>query len=125
VEKTSVMRQSVNNAQFLLFKKSWFADYPDDENFMGLFYSRNFAPDGVNFFHYRNARFDSLYEAVRVTTDESKKTAMIHDMERIVIDDAPVIPLYYDEVLRLVDKRVSGLATNPMNMLNLKTVRVE
>jgi oligopeptide transport system substrate-binding protein len=122
VEKTSVMRQATNHAEFMLFKKSWFADYPDEENFMGLFYSRNFAPDGVNFFHYRNSRLDSLYEAAQSETDGTLKVRLYQAMENIMISEAPVIPLYYDEVVRLVSHRVKGLGMNPMNLLNLKTV---
>src|SRR5690606_698873 len=49
VEKPSVLRQSVNGCEYILFKKSWLADYADEENFMSLFYSKNFSPQGVNF----------------------------------------------------------------------------
>ena len=41
----------------------------------------------------------------------------------MLIDDAPVVPLYYDEVIRLVSKKITGLTTNPMNLLNLKQVK--
>ena len=44
-------------------------------------------------------------------------------MDMIAIEDAPMIPMYYDEVLRIVSRRVSGLGINPMNLLNLKTVK--
>jgi oligopeptide transport system substrate-binding protein len=122
VEKTSVLREASNNAEFMLFKKSWFADYPDEENFMSLFYSRNFAPKGVNFFHYRNPEFDRLFEEAQVELDAARKIKLYQQMENLVIEDAPVIPLYYDELVRLVSHKVKGLGTNPMNLLNLKTV---
>jgi oligopeptide transport system substrate-binding protein len=122
VEKTSVMRQAVNSCEFMMFKKSWFADYPDEENFMSLFYGRNFTPQGVNFFHYRNASFDSLFEMAQEELDARKKMSLYQQMDNLVIEDAPVIPLYYDQLVRLVSHRIKGLGTNPMNLLNAKTI---
>jgi peptide/nickel transport system substrate-binding protein len=44
-------------------------------------------------------------------------------MDRILIDEAPVVVLYYDEVLRFSRKNISGLGSNPLNLLNLKQVK--
>jgi peptide/nickel transport system substrate-binding protein len=41
----------------------------------------------------------------------------------MIIEDAPVIPLFYDEVIRLVNKRISGLPVNSINMLDLRRVK--
>jgi oligopeptide transport system substrate-binding protein len=125
IEKVAVLRQAVNNSEFLLFKKSWFADYPDEENFMSLFYSRNFSPRGVNFFHYKNEKFDKLFEEAQKTLDEKKRIALYRQMDRQLIEDAPFIPMYYDVAVRLVSKKVSGLGTNAMNLLNLTRVKKE
>ena len=125
VDKPSILRQSVNNCEFNLFKKSWFSDYADEENFMSLFYSKNFAPQGVNFFHYSNPIFDRLFEQAQVERNETLKTELYKKMDRLIIEDAPVIPLYYDQVVRLVSHRIHGLGTNAMNLLNLKTVHKE
>jgi peptide/nickel transport system substrate-binding protein len=46
-------------------------------------------------------------------------------MEEIILEEAPVIPLYYDEVIRFVQKYVEGLEVNAMNQLNLKRVRLK
>lgn len=125
IEKPSVLRQAVNSCEYLLFKKSWVGDYADEENFMSLFYSKNFCPQGVNYFHYRNPEFDIAYEKVQKETNDSIKKILYQKMDQIIVDDAPVIPLYYDEVVRLVHHHVKGLSTNPMNLLNLKTVTKE
>jgi hypothetical protein len=44
-------------------------------------------------------------------------------MDQILMDDSPVIVLYYDEVLRFSSKKTSGLGCNSMNLLTLKYVR--
>jgi len=122
VEKPSILRAAVNNMEYMLFKKSWYSDYADEENFMSLFYSKNFAPQGVNFFHYKNAEFDRAFEQALVENNEEKKIALYQQMDRLIIEDAPVIPLYYDQVVRLVSHNIQGLGNNSMNLLNLKTV---
>jgi peptide/nickel transport system substrate-binding protein len=106
-----------------LFKKSWFSDYADEENFMSLFYSKNFTPQGVNFFHYKNIEFDKAFEEALSEKDEQKKIELYQTMDRLVIEDAPIIPLYYDEVVKLVSRKITGLGSNSMNLLNLKTVK--
>ncbi len=123
VDKPTVLRQAVASCEYNFFKKSWVGDYADEENFMNLFYSKNFAPVGSNYTHYKNPDFDHLFEkAIREQNPEVKKV-LYQQMDQMLIDDVPVIPLYYDQVIRLVHKNISGLSTNPMNLLNLKTVK--
>jgi peptide/nickel transport system substrate-binding protein len=123
VEKASVLRQAVNAGEYLLFRKSWVADYADEENYMSLFYSKNYSPKGINFFHYYNPRFDNLYEAALTETDSDKKKKLYQEMDRLLIEDAPVITLFYDEVIRLVSHNIAQFSTNPMNLLKLKHVK--
>ncbi|MBA2611105.1 MAG: ABC transporter substrate-binding protein [Bacteroidetes bacterium] len=122
IEKKSVLTQAVSNCEYEMFKKSWVGDYADEENFMTLFYSKNFSPQGVNYFHYKNEAFDEAFEKAQRETNETIKTELYQKMDRMIIDDAPVIPLFYDQVIRLVNHKIKGLGNNSMNLLNLKTV---
>jgi oligopeptide transport system substrate-binding protein len=123
IEKSSVLRQAVSACQYMLFKKSWVADYADEENYFSLFYGNNFAPEGFNFFHYKNEKFDALFEKALKEQSREVKTKMYQEMDNMLIQDAPVIPLFYDQVIRLVNKNVSGLPTNAMNLLDLRRVK--
>jgi peptide/nickel transport system substrate-binding protein len=125
IEKPSVLKQAVNSCEYLMFKKSWVGDYADEENFMSLFYSKNFSPQGVNYFHYSNPEFDKAYEKAQTVTNDAEKIKLYQQMDQIVVDDAPVVTLYYDQVVRLVHHHIKGLGSNPMNLLNLKTVKKE
>lgn len=120
---SSAHRQSVANSQVLMFRKSWLADYADAENFLGLFYSGNFCPSGPNYTHFTNQEFDALFEKARSETNDSLRISLYRRMDSLVMDQAPVIPLFYDQVSHFVRKEISGLDTNPINMLDLKTVR--
>ena len=99
------------------------ADYADEENFLSLFYSKNWSPKGFNYTHYSNPGFDRLYEKSLEELNDSVRTNYFREMDKLLIDDAPVVPLYYDEVVRLVQNNIVGLTLNPMNLLNLKRVR--
>ncbi len=125
VDKPVVLRQAVAACEYNLFKKSWVGDYADEENFMHLFYSKNFAPVGSNYTHYKNPEFDVLYEKVLREQNRDVKNALYQQMDQMLIDDAPIVPLYYDQIIRLVHKNIKNLTTNPMNLLNLKLVKKE
>jgi len=107
------------------FRASWVADYADAENYLSLFYSKNEAPNGPNYFHFKNAEFDVLYLNSQNMVDEARRDSLYVKMQDIVMDEAPFIVLYYDEVVRLESNRVKGLNPNPLNSINLKTVRLQ
>ena len=115
--------EGVANGQCYFFKKSWIGDYPDAENFLSLFYSKNFSPSGINYTHFSNSTFDSLYTKSIIETNDSIRTGEYTDMDKMIIDAAPVVPLYYDEVIHLVHKGVTGLPLDPQNSLDLRFVR--
>lgn len=123
IERPAVLAEGVVSGQFYFFKKSWVGDYPDPENFLSLFYSRNFSPEGVNYFHYSNPSFDSLYDKAVAEANNSIRFAEYKAMDRMVMADAPVVPLYYDEVIHLVNNHISGLPIDSRNSLDLRRVR--
>ena len=44
-------------------------------------------------------------------------------MDQLLMNDVPIVPLYYDQVVRLVHNNIVGLTSNSMNMLSLKRVK--
>lgn len=110
-------------AKLPFFRASWIADYPDAENYLSMFYSRNFSPQGPNYTHFSNQLFDKLYEKALTTVNDSLRYGYYREMEKIMMDESPVVILYYDQVLRFMQADVEGLGSNPMNLLTLKKVR--
>lgn len=117
-------RQMMRNYQLPFFRGSWICDYPDAENYMALFYSKNLQPNGSNYTYYINPAFDKLYEQSQRCTDEQKRNDYYTRMDSLLMADAPVVVLYYDKVVRFTQENVSGMETNPVNMLNLKRVKI-
>ena len=123
VNPPSTLSQSISTGKVAFFKASWIADYPDAENYLSLFYSKNFSPDGPNYTHFKNDTFDRLYEEAFLETDDAKRFELYKQMDALVMDEAPVIPLFYDKVSRYTRSNVSGLGINPLNLLVLKKVK--
>jgi peptide/nickel transport system substrate-binding protein len=117
VQKSFLLEQTAKS-QALFFRGSWIADYPEAENYLSVFYGKNPAPP--NYTRYHNPRFDALYEKALVTENDSIRYELYRQMDQLVINDAPVVPLWYDEVIHLVNPRVRGFVPNGLNLLELR-----
>ncbi len=80
----------IKNKGAQVFALGWVADYPDGENFLQLFYSKNKSP-GPNNFNYQNPEFDRLYEKISTMPDSPQRLKLYRKMERIVCNDCPAI----------------------------------
>ncbi len=123
IEQKSLLLEETAQSHALFFRASWIGDYPDAENYLSVFYSANPAPP--NYTRYKNARYDDLYRRSLLENDDSARYSLYQEMDRIIIRDAPVVPLWYDEVIHLVSPRVSGFEANGLNMLELRRTRIE
>lgn len=123
VNTGATFRDMVANSKLVFFRGSWVADYADAENYLALFYSKNFSPGGPNTTHFKNTNFDSLYDHAMNETNDTSRHKIYNKMDQIVIENAVVIPLYYDVAVRFTNKSIDGLNSNPMNLLNLKNVK--
>lgn len=123
VNPPGVLREMKAQAKLEFFRASWIADYPDAENYLSMFYSKNFCPTGPNYTHFADPVFDSLYEKSQTILDDSLRLLYYQQMDEIIIEEAPVVVLYYDQVLRFVQKDVFNLGSNPVNLLDLRKVK--
>lgn len=119
----AIHTESAARGKLQFFRKSWVADYPDAENFLALFYSKNYAPAGPNYTHFNNSLYDKLYESAKQTLDFDKRIELYQEMDRIIVEEAPIVNLYYDEAIKFHSKNIEGLEINPMNLLTLKRVK--
>lgn len=125
VSPPATLRENMAQSRVPFFRGSWIADYPDAENYLSLFYSGNHTPAGPNYTLYSNPEFDRLYQSAIVNVSDSARIKSYTRLDSIVMADAPVIVLFYDQVLRFTRKNIAGLGSNPMNLLVLKNVKKE
>ena len=121
----STLKEGKANGKLDLFRASWVADYPDAQNYLSLFYSENFAPNGPNYTHFKDETFDTWYTQSFLESNADERAKLYSKMDSLVLKEAPIVPLYYDEAIRFTQKNVSGLGSNPINLLQLKRVRKE
>jgi len=110
-----------------MFRFAWYADYPDPETFLTLFYGKHVPANAseksfVNFFRFKNARFDSLFTASFRESDKARRFALLSQAENIALEEAPVMPIFYDENYRLEQLNVRNFPENPMNYMDLTEV---
>jgi len=123
VVQKSLLLELTSNSKALFFRGSWIADYPDAENYLSVFYSKNPAPP--NYTRYSNPRFDALFEKAIAETNDSLRYKLYRQADQVMIDDAPVVPLFYDEVVHLVQPNVQGFPPNALNLLELRRVKMQ
>jgi len=121
VQKSLLLEQTAKS-EALFFRGSWIADYPDAENFLSVFYGKNPAPP--NYTRYHNPKFDKLYEAALSEKNDSARYKIYQQADQLMIKDAPVVPLWYDMVIWLVQPYVKNLVPNGLNLLELRRVKL-
>ncbi len=122
VTPPATLREMIAKGKIEFFRASWIADYPDPENFLSLFYSANRAPAGPNYSHFSDKNYDFLYQQALSIINDSLRYLTYRKMDSMVMEQAPVLILYYDQVLRFTRKGVTGFSGNAMNLLHLKYV---
>jgi oligopeptide transport system substrate-binding protein len=85
--------KAMDAGNFQLAWYAWYADYPDAEDFYQLVYGRNVAP-GPNSGAFSNAAYDRGYEAARAMVDGPQRHAIFKQLNAILRDEVPLIPVY-------------------------------
>lgn len=122
VNQVSTHLELVSQGRVNFFRASWLGDYPDPENYLTLFYSKNFSPAGPNKTHYKSNEFDKLYEQALAEQNTEKRQDLYLKMDKMAMEKAPVIILFYDQVIRITQKNIKGIKANAMNSLYLEKV---
>jgi oligopeptide transport system substrate-binding protein len=102
-------QEMIDQKQAQFYSLGWVADYPDEQTFLQLFWSKNGAP-GPNSANYSNPEYDQLYERGMVMNPGPERDEVYRKMQRMVMEDVPWLltfypvsyTLYYDWVRHLV-----------------------
>ncbi|WP_335319616.1 ABC transporter substrate-binding protein [Pedobacter terrae] len=123
VSPSASLRDLMSKNSVNFFRGSWLADYGDGENFLSMFYSKNKVPYGPNYTAFYNKEFDQLVERSYYETDNEKRFELYRKMDQMVMDYAPVVPLFYDQSVVMLQNNISGYAFNPLSLMILKRVQ--
>jgi peptide/nickel transport system substrate-binding protein len=116
-------RDDKSSGSLPVYRASWIADYPDAENYLMLYESKRSAPNGPNSSQFKNKGFDSLLVLGKFATTDSMRVNSFQLADKQLHDESRLIPLIYDESIRVLKKEWRGLPTHPMNWLDLRRTR--
>ncbi|MNS11140.1 Glutathione-binding protein GsiB precursor [compost metagenome] len=123
VQPMASLREMIAKKNVNFFRGSWIADYPDAENYLSVFYSKNYVPIGPNYTSFKNKKFDVLFERSYFETNDSIRYELYREMDNLVMEEAPVVILFYDQLVNMYQNNITGYRTNALNLLNLKTIK--
>ncbi|WP_316826185.1 ABC transporter substrate-binding protein [Pedobacter miscanthi] len=123
VSPSASLRDLMSKNHVNFFRGSWLADYGDGENFLSMFYSKNKVPYGPNYTAFYSKEFDQLFEKSYYETDDEKRFEMYRKMDQMVMDYSPVVPLFYDQSVVMLQNNISGYSFNPLSLMILKRIK--
>jgi ABC-type transport system substrate-binding protein len=109
--------------ELMFFTDNWLFDYPDGENILQLLVSRNFP--GVNKSAYSNSLIDKLYDELKQTTSMDQRDRIIQQMEEIVFNDLPWIPMMYESSFVLQYPEIKNFRKSSIIRNYVKYLKIE
>jgi oligopeptide transport system substrate-binding protein len=106
-----------------IYRLGWSADYPSMDNFLYPLYHSVVSAQNT-FTDYSNPTVDKLLDQARATVDQTQRQQLYAQAEKLILADAPVIPLYFYREYRIFDTRVAGQQHDPMGSADMNLVWV-
>src|SRR2546425_813120 len=121
-EELGIFLRDVDRGNFKMFSLGWIADYPDPQNFLEIKLHSQ-SPDNET--KYSNPEVDKLLDSARTETDQAKRTSDYQEAEKIIVDDAPWVPLFYGQDSVLVKPYVKNFVNAPFVIPRMRYVTIE
>ena len=118
---------AVERGKIPVFRESWIADYPDPQNFLSTLYGAYVPKDSTarafpNSFRYVSKKFDSLYTKALVAMNDSDRYRLYELADQAALEDAPYMPVFYEENYYLYHNYVKNFYGNAMDYFDLTQV---
>lgn len=123
VSPSASLRDMMSKNEVNFFRGSWIADYPDGENYLSVFYSKNRVPFGPNYTGYFNDEFDHLFEQSYYESNDQKRFELYHKMDNMIMEHSSVVPILYDQGVIMLQNNISGYPGNALSLMILKRVK--
>ena len=115
--------QDLNQQKFQAYGGlGWSADYPDPQDFLDILFH---TESSINHGAYSNSELDAILEEARIEPDLERRVNLYHDAEKMIVDDAAWLPLWYaGERYVLIKPHVENYRVTPMIIPKLKEIRI-
>jgi oligopeptide transport system substrate-binding protein len=116
-----VYLDTVTNTQYQVARAGWIADYPDPNTFLDMWLTG--GPQ--NNTNWSNPEYDDLIRQAGMEADPEKRLRILHEAEAILMEEQPIIPIYFYVTTNMVQPRVKGFHRNVMDIHPLHVLRIE
>ncbi|MGB9856710.1 MAG: ABC transporter substrate-binding protein [Dictyoglomaceae bacterium] len=114
----------LDKGELPVYRLGWVADYIDPDNFLWvLFNSKNFGEAGNHSF-YKNPKVDELTDKARKFSNWKLRVKYYNEAEKLILEDMPVVPIYYYVSQPIYQPWVHGLYVDPLTGLSGVRYRV-
>ncbi|MCL6456437.1 MAG: peptide ABC transporter substrate-binding protein [Gorillibacterium sp.] len=107
--------------QLQISRSSFLADFQDPINYLDGYQTDN----GMNRTGWSNADYDALIKNAYAETDEAKRFDLLHQAEQLLMDEAPVLPLYYYSTAYLQSDKLSGVIRHAFGYIEFKSAELK
>ncbi len=112
---------SQKGLDYQISRSSWVGDYLDPMTFLEIFHSNS----GNNRTGWNNSQYDELLQSAREATDRERRLHFLQLAEALLLDQAVIMPLFYENSFELVSKRVLGFQRNLRGYVDWSRLRLE
>lgn len=120
-EEWAVFQDTRSTQSYDIARHGWIADYNDPMTFLDLWVTGG----GNNDAGYSNPKYDELIKEAQKTSDPAKRTQLLHSAEAVLLEDAPIIPLYYYTSIVAANPKAKGWVKSPLGGYFFKTAYME
>ena len=107
---------AVKQGEYQIARAGWIGDYTDPNTFLGMFVTGG----GHNRTGWSNSQYDSYIRQAEFETNEKKRFGIFRKAEGLLVDEVPIIPLYYYNYQNLINPAIRGHVDNPLNNFDFK-----
>jgi len=104
--------RDVKTGNFQLYSLSW-VGVTEPDIFFDICHSSRFPPNGLNRDRYKNEEVDKLVSRARVTMDKDARKDLYGAVQKILFDELPFIPLWYEKNVVVYRKSLDGVSVRP------------
>ena len=112
-EEWKVYLDSRNQRNFTILRAGWIGDYNDAYSFLSLFKS---DVGEMNPSAYQNTQFDNLIHQAESEDDVEKRRQLLQQAEKQMLEDMPIIPIFFYTTQHLVNPLIKGWEDNVMDV---------
>lgn len=117
------LRTQINNREIEgIFRGGWQMDYPSIENFLTPIYKTGASSNDTD---YSNPEFDKLLGEADAATDEAEANKKYQEAEKILGEDLPTIPQWYQNTPYAFSENVDNVKVTPFSTLDLSSITVK